>query len=73
MIKIEKNLPVPKPAQISRKYKEYQEAFNNMDLGDSFVYNYMKIVDSVRGYAWKNKMPCKYRTIKKDEYRIYKL
>ena len=72
MIKIEKNIPISKGGR-PRKYKEYIDAFDGMSLNESFLVNDYKIVDSVRRYAWKQKIPCKFRTIAKNSYRIYKI
>ena len=72
MIKIEKNIPITKGGR-PRKYKEYIDAFDGMGLNESFLVNDYKIVDSVRRYAWKQKIPCKFRTIAKNSYRIYKV
>ena len=72
MIKIEKNIPITKGVR-PRKYKEYIDAFDSMSLNESFLVNDYKIVDSVRRYAWKQKIPCKFRTIAKNSYRIYKV
>ncbi len=55
------------------KYKKYIEAFVSMDPNDSFVVGDYKIVDSVRRYAWLNKITCKFRSIKKNEFRIFKI
>tara|TARA_R100001086_G_scaffold202287_1_gene118420 strand:- start:1717 stop:1968 length:252 start_codon:yes stop_codon:yes gene_type:complete len=55
------------------KYKDYLNAFMSMDYGDSFVVKDYKIVDAVRNYAWKQKVPCKFRTIAKEKYRIWKV
>ena len=72
MIKIEKNVPISKGGR-PRKYKEYIDAFNGMSLNESFLVNDYKIVNSVRRYAWEQKIPCKFRTISRDSYRIYKV
>jgi len=44
----------------------------NMKYGDSFVVNDYNIVDSVRKYAWKKNIPCKFRTLAREKYRIWK-
>ena len=72
VIEIEKNIPLNRAGR-PRKYKEYIEAFVSMDPNDSFVVDDYKIVDSVRRYAWLNKITCKFRTTKKNEFRIFKI
>jgi len=52
MIKIEKNIPIVNNGRPC-KYKEYVDAFLDMDKGDSFVVDNYKIVNSVRKHAWK--------------------
>ena len=55
MIKIEKNIPIVNNGRPC-KYKEYVDAFLDMDKGDSFVVDNYKIVNSVRKHAWKKKV-----------------
>ncbi len=72
-IKIDNNIPVPgRQGGRPWKYKEYVDAFISMKEGESFVVYDYNVVDSVRKYAWKNSVPCRYRTLARDKYRIWK-
>lgn len=73
MIKIENNIPLPDKGGRPWKYKEYVDAFVSMKEGESFVVYDYNIVDSVRRYAWKKKIPCKFRTVAREKYRIWKI
>ena len=69
MIEIEKNIPISHQS----KYDEYIKAIINMRSGESFVVNDYKIVDAVRGFAWRKGHKVKFRTIAKEQFRIWKL
>ena len=79
MIKIEKNIPI----EGRGKYKEYIQAMVNMRKNESFVVDGYKIVDAVRGYAWRKGHKISFREIEKSydknrrvdniKYRIWKL
>tara|TARA_R100001082_G_C4344706_1_gene151775 strand:- start:462 stop:686 length:225 start_codon:yes stop_codon:yes gene_type:complete len=71
MVKIEKGIKIESMGR-PWKYKEYVDAFMTMDVGDSFVVNDYKIVNTIRKYAWKQKVPCRFRTIAKEKYRVWK-
>jgi len=73
MIEIEKDIPISHQS----KYDEYIKAMIDMKSGESFLTDSYKIVDAVRGYAWRKGHKITFRTIKKfgqkKEYRIWKL
>tara|TARA_X000001382_G_scaffold58827_1_gene40429 strand:+ start:433 stop:642 length:210 start_codon:yes stop_codon:yes gene_type:complete len=69
MIEIEKNIPISHQS----KYDKYIQAMIDMKSGESFVVNDYKIVDAVRGFAWRKEYKIKYRTIAREKYRIWKL
>ena len=79
MIKIEKDIPV----EGRSKYKTYIQAMVNMRKNESFVVDGYKIVDAVRGYAWRKGHKIAFREIEKSydkdrrvdniKYRIWKL
>ena len=62
MIKIEKNIPI----EGRGKYKEYIQAMVNMRKNESFVVDGYKIVDALRGYAWRKGHKISFREIKKS-------
>jgi hypothetical protein len=75
MAKIVIDTNIPAPTSVTGrpwKYKEYVDAFMNMKHGDSFVVNDYNIVDSVRKYAWRKGIPCRFRTLAREKYRIWK-
>jgi hypothetical protein len=72
MIKIEKNIPIVNNGRPC-KYKEYVDAFLDMDKGDSFVVDNYKIVNSVRKHAWKKKVALSFRKLSTDRYRIWRI
>ena len=72
MIKIEKNVPIINNGR-PWKYKEYVDAFLDMDKGDSFVVDNYNIVDSVRKHAWKKKVALSFRKLSTDRYRIWRI
>jgi hypothetical protein len=45
----------------------------DMKKGESFVVNNYKIVDAVRSYAWRKGYKITFRTIAKEQFRIWKL
>jgi len=69
MIKIEKNVHL----SARSKYDEYIQAMINMEKGESFMVNDYKIVDAVRGYAWRKGFKVSFRTVSREKYRIWKL
>jgi len=79
MIKIDKDVPMTRQS----KYGEYIKAMINMGKDESFVVNDYKIVDAVRGYAWKKGYKVSFREVEKSylkdrrlgevKYRIWKL
>tara|TARA_R110001599_G_scaffold252017_1_gene452101 strand:+ start:16 stop:225 length:210 start_codon:yes stop_codon:yes gene_type:complete len=69
MIEIEKNIPISHQS----KYDKYIQAMINMNPGESFLTDSYKIVDAVRGYAWRKGYKVKFRTIAREKYRIWKL
>jgi hypothetical protein len=73
MIKIEKGIPVGEKGGRPWKYKEYIDAFLDMDKGDSFVVDNYKIVNSVRKNAWKKKVALSFRKLSTGRYRIWKV
>lgn len=73
MIKIEKGIPIGEKGGRPWKYKEYIDAFLDMDKGDSFVVDNYKIVNSVRKNAWKKKVALSFRKLSTGRYRIWKV
>ena len=73
MIKIEKGIPLGEKGGRPWKYKEYIDAFLDMDKGDSFVVDNYKIVNSVRKNAWKKKVALSFRKLSTGRYRIWKV
>ncbi len=73
MIKIEKGVPLGEKGGRPWKYKEYIDAFLDMDKGDSFVVDNYKIVNSVRKNAWKKKVALSFRKLSTGRYRIWKV
>ena len=65
------------------KYKKYIETMINMKKDDSFLTNDYKVVDSVRGYAWRKgfniafreveKIYSKTRRLEEVIYRVWKI
>ncbi len=72
MRKIKKKIPIVNNGRPC-KYKEYVDAFLDMDKGDSFVVDNYKIVNSVRKQAWKKKVALSFRKLSTDRYRIWRI
>ena len=70
-MKIEKDIPITRAGR-PRKYQKYIDVFNSMGLNESFVVNDYKIVDSIRYYAWKRGIKMSFRTIAKEQFRVWK-
>ena len=68
MITIDKNIPL----KYKSKYDKYIKAMINMKENESFLVNDYKIVDAVRNFAWKNGYKVSFRTVAKEQYRIWK-
>jgi len=74
MIKVEKDIPITRAGR-PRKYKKHIDVFNSMGLNESFVVNgknSYRIVDSIRYYAWKRGIKMSFRTIAKEQFRVWK-
>tara|TARA_R110002020_G_scaffold380159_1_gene591353 strand:- start:259 stop:468 length:210 start_codon:yes stop_codon:yes gene_type:complete len=69
MIEIDKNIRITHQS----KYDKYIQAMIDMKKGESFMVNNYKIVDAVRGYAWRKGYKVSFRTIAKEQFRIWKL
>ena len=69
MIEIEQDIPISNQS----KHDKHIQAMINMKKGESFVVNNYKIVDAVRSYAWRKGYKITFRTIAKEQYRIWKL
>ena len=69
MITIEKNIPL----KFKSKYDKHIKAMISLKKDESFLVNDYKIVDAVRNFAWKNGYKIAFRTIAKEQFRIWKL
>ena len=73
MIMIESDMPVIRGGI----YKEYYDAIENMNPGQSFLVDDILIIESVRHYAWSQKIKTRYRVIKEvgkpPKWRLWRL
>ena len=68
-IEIEKDIPISSQS----KYDKYIQAMIDMKKGESFVVHNYKTLDAVRGYAHRKGYKVSFRTIAREQFRIWKL
>jgi hypothetical protein len=71
VIEIESNIPIPK-ASGATKHREMYEAFDKMDVEQSFVVDDIKKIISLRVHAKKTNKEISYRKLNPEMYRVWR-